>query len=278
MEEIDKAFSFYTKDVLGYYSLHAHAYKIEMNGVSGRISSRNIDFDCAGLIPVRIKMFGLRKLSNNTHAVALWFKDYMDMPDEHKTKWDVFRINNPILSNNDIDFDNYYRRYWRGSWARYPQPLSDLKKKLEEISEITTEFFNVGLFDYVENPNLIYPLSEHKAQYLNSCLGLYKLFDLNINVDCLTEIAKSLDKDVQKINGNVLRINTLKEFLPKEIQDKIIKPIHNLRDARGKMGHEIALSEPYSAHEKFHEHVLELNGAMAELIIWLKQATDLLKQ
>lgn len=278
MEEIDKAFSFYTKDVLGYYSLHAHAYKIEMNGVSGSISSRNIDFDCAGLIPINIKMFGLCKLSNDTHAVALWFKDYMDMPDEHKTKWDVFRINNPILSNNDIDFENYYRRYWRGSWAKYSQPLYDLKKKLKEISEITIECFNVGLFDYVENPNLMYPLSEHKAQYLNSCLELFKLFDLNINIDCLKSIAKSLEKDVQKNNGNILRISTLKEFLPKEIQAKIIKPIHNLRDARGRRGHVIALSEPYNAYEKFHEHVLELDGAMAELIIWLKQATKSSKQ
>lgn len=278
MELVDTTFYYYTKDVLGYYNLHAHAYEIEMDGVSGSISPRKIDFNCAGLIPIKIKMFGLRKLSNNTYAVALWFKDYMDMPDEHKTKWNVYRINNPILSDNDIDFDNYYRRYWRGSWAKYPQPLYDLKKKLKEISEITRERFNVGLFDYVENPNLIYPLSEHKAQYLNSCLELFKLFDLNINIDCLKAIANFLNKDVQQNNGNVLRISTLKEFLPKEIQDKIIKPIHNLRDARGRRGHAIALSEPYNAHEKFHGHVLELNSAMEELIIWLKQATDLSKQ
>ena len=275
MEEVNTTFYFYTKDVLGYYSLHAHAYEIEMNGVSGSISSRNIDFDQTGLNPLHIKMFGLRKLSNNTLAVALWFKDYNDMPDEHKPKWDLFKIENPTLSDNDTNFDNWYKRFWCGSWAKYPRPLSDLKEKLRNISEITTNYFRVGLFDYIDNPNLIYPLSEHKAQYLNSCLELFKLFDLNINIDCLKAISNALNKNIQKKEGHVQRINSLKEILPKEFQDKIIKPIHNLRDARGKKGHEIAPSEPYNAHEKFNEHVLELNSAMEKLTVWLKQTLTL---
>lgn len=275
MEEVNTTFYFYTKDVLGYYSLHAHAYEIEMDGVSGSVSSRNIDFDQASLSPLYIKMFGLRKLNNNTYVIALWFKDYNDMAEEHKDKWNLFKIENPTLSDNDPDFDNWYKQYWGGCWAKYPKPLYDLGKKLKEISEITEEHFNVRLFDNVENPNLIYPLSENKAQYLNSCLELFKLFDSNINIDCLAVIANALNKDVQKREGHVQRINTLKEILPKEIQNNIIKPIHNLRDARGKRGHEITPSEPYNAHEKFHEHVLELNSAMEKLETWLKQTFPL---
>lgn len=278
MENVETTFYYYTKDVLGYYNLHAHAYKIEMDGVGGCISSRDIDFERAGLIPININKFGLRLLSNNTSSVALWFKDYNDMEECHKSKWDIYRINNPTLSDNDVDFDNWYKRFFKGWWGKYPQPLHDLKRKLKEISQITNEHFKAGLFDYVENTNLIYPLSEHKAQYLNSCLELFKLFDSNINTDCLKTIAKALNKTIiQDKNGHILRINTLKELLSEQVKDEIIKPIHNLRDMRGKRGHEIGVSEPYNAHKEFNKHVLELNAAMAKLLEWLKQTFILSK-
>ncbi len=30
------------------------------------------------------------------------------MAEEHKDKWDLFKIENPTLSDNDPDFDNWY--------------------------------------------------------------------------------------------------------------------------------------------------------------------------
>ena len=52
-----------------------------------------------------------------------------------------------------------------------------------------------------------------------------------------------------------------------------MKPIHNLRNTRGKRGHEIGVSEPYNVRKKFNKHVLELDAAIAKLLEWLKQET-----
>lgn len=174
MGQTETPFYYFSKDVLSYYYLHSHAYIVDLDNVSGEIKDIDYYFQDSTLTPIYNLAFGFRKLSNNMYFIALWFKDYNDLPDEHKTKWNSFVINNPQFSPNDVDFENWFNRYWEGSWKKYPKPLTDIKIKIEEISEYTHKTFGISLFKYSNNPQLKYPLSDNIEQYQNSCSELYK--------------------------------------------------------------------------------------------------------
>src|SRR5690242_5768786 len=74
-------------------------------------------------------LFGYRTLQTGELAVAAWFPDLDKIPEEHKRRWDGFRLSNPqwLDYKADTRFRMWVQRYIEGSWQVPMGVLSQLK-------------------------------------------------------------------------------------------------------------------------------------------------------
>lgn len=159
-------------------------------------------------------LFGYRTLQSGELAVAAWFPDLDKIPEEHKRRWDGFRLANPQWLDYQADnrFRMWMQRYMEGSWDVPMGVLSRLKSVVQLINGLTEEAVGIPLFKYNDATGLHFPAAENTHAYQDSHKDLYGYLIDGINKECITQIAARAG---QPLNISSERtVTALKKVLP----------------------------------------------------------------
>lgn len=136
-------------------------------------------------------LFGYRTIQTGELAVAAWFPDLDKIPEEHKRRWDGFRLSNPqwLDYKDDTRFRMWVQRYIEGSWQVPMGVLSQLKGVVGLINGLTEENVGLPLFKYDDTSSLHFPAAENTHAYQDAHKNLYGYLVDGINKECVTRIA-----------------------------------------------------------------------------------------
>lgn len=239
---------YFKQDVLGKYFRCVDRYHIyddvsggcirDMDSYYFSLSEEKREQEIVGNV-----RYGKRKLKDGSIAIAVIVYDLSLSSKKEQMYWVSFEFENPEFSEEDPDFEVYWKRNFKGHFIAANDPLQKINNTIKTINAL---FGNVKLFGkHQENLFLKYPVVSTQNEYQTAHKELYKWIGSDsLNKKLLEKILiekLSVSKhELCNDRGSCKGQWALFKMLVSKIHGASFEPFQRCHDARVETSHKIA--------------------------------------
>jgi hypothetical protein len=214
--------------------------------------------------------FGFRGRARGELAVAAWLPDFERCPESERRKWQAFHLQDEVFpEESDPRFGLWVRRYIHGDWEVDNGVLSQVSAEIATINAIVEVVVGQHLYEFHENPALIFPTAENDHRYQDAHKEAYSYLIDGLRKPAIEALARQLGVAVKLANDKTLA--GLKKILPSDLQKSILVPFEVVSEQRRLASHRTRPpAKPFTAFEKFSKDMGGVLGALRALRVFLE--------
>lgn len=266
---------FFDGGILALYRDQSDKYELKTDYFEGSVVIRSDYYN--GLTEPECKStrmnvrFGFRSRTNGELAVAAWLPDLFETSSEsERNKWLGFHLRGEVFPKApDPRFDLWIRRYVYGDWEVENGVLFQISDEVANINAITEVTIGERLYEFHENPAMIFPTAENDRLYQDAHKEAYGYLIDGLRKSAIESLGVRLGLTVQVANDKTL-VGLKKILLPK-LHKSILDPFEVVSQQRRLASHQVRpQAKAFAAFEQFSKDMDGVLGGLRALKLFLE--------